>query len=87
VFGKHIVVFGKHIVVFGKHIVVFGKHLVWLVSIGKHFGHVCSRKKKNINNFSCKNILGKNAYQCLPCLPLFLESICSRDLWEKKERI
>jgi hypothetical protein len=45
VFGKHIVVFGKHIVVFGKHIVVFGKHLVWLVSIGKHFGHVWSRKK------------------------------------------
>ena len=44
-FGKRCVVFGKHIVVFGKHLVVFGKHLVWLVSIGKHFGHVCSRKK------------------------------------------
>jgi hypothetical protein len=43
--GKHCVVFGKRYVVFGKHIVVFGKHLVWLVSIGKHFGPFCSRKK------------------------------------------
>jgi hypothetical protein len=46
VFGKRCVVFGKHIVVFGKHLVVFGKHLVWLVSIGKHFGPICSRKNK-----------------------------------------
>jgi hypothetical protein len=43
--GKHCVVFGKRCVVFGKHIVVFGKQLVWLVSIGKHFGYVCSSKK------------------------------------------
>jgi hypothetical protein len=73
--------------VFGKHIVVFGKHLVWLVSIGKHFGHVCSRKIKKMIIFPARIFSEKMLTNAYHAYHYFWKVFAVETCGKKKERI